>query len=74
MGIDEIVGFDAIPHPRPRPLIGDLGQFRDPSPHADLARLTQELGPIFRLQIPSRSFIVVSQPEAVAQIADDSRW
>ena len=55
-------------------MVGDLGQFRDPSPHADLLRLTEEFGPIFRLQIPSRSFVVVSHPDVVAQIADDSRW
>ncbi len=68
------MSYEEIPHPRALPLIGDARQFHEDIPYDDLLRLADELGPIYKLSIPGRPFIIVSHPDAIAEIANDDRW
>ncbi|KAH7136528.1 cytochrome P450 [Dactylonectria macrodidyma] len=65
--------FVPIPQPRGLPLIGNLGEFTT-SPHADLNRLADIYGPIYRVQLGSSSPILVSSNALVNEICDEKRF
>ncbi|KAG6017145.1 hypothetical protein E4U43_002204 [Claviceps pusilla] len=66
---------EAVPIPQPPglPLVGNLGEFTS-SPVQDLTRLADTYGPIFRLNLVSRSTVIVSSNELVNEICDEKRF
>ncbi|KAH6996594.1 cytochrome P450 [Ilyonectria sp. MPI-CAGE-AT-0026] len=62
-----------VPQPRGLPLIGNLGEFTT-SPMADLNRLADIYGPIYRVQLGSNSPIFVSSNALVSEICDEKRF
>ena len=68
------MAYEEIPHPHSLPLLGDAAQFHEAIPYDTLVRLADELGPVYKLEIPGRPFIIVSHPDAVAEVANDERW
>lgn len=62
-----------VPQPRGLPLIGNLGEFTT-SPMADLNRLADIYGPIYRVQLGSGSPIFVSSNALVSEICDEKRF
>ncbi|KAG5985077.1 hypothetical protein E4U55_001580 [Claviceps digitariae] len=66
---------DTVPIPQPPglPLFGNLGEFTS-SPVQDLGRLADTYGEIFRLNLGSRSIVVVSSNELVNEVCDEKRF
>ncbi|KAI8656633.1 hypothetical protein LRP88_11942 [Fusarium phalaenopsidis] len=62
-----------IPEPPGYPLIGNLGEFTT-SPLADLKRLADTYGPIFRLRLPGKSPIFASSNAFVNELCDEKRF
>ncbi|CAM1511159.1 Fc.00g086720.m01.CDS01 [Cosmosporella sp. VM-42] len=62
-----------IPEPRGLPFLGNLGEFTT-SPLADLTRLADTYGPIFRLHLGSKPVVFVGNHEFVNEICDEKRF
>jgi len=62
-----------IPEPPGYPLIGNLGEFTT-SPLADLKRLADTYGPIFRLRLPGKSPIFAANNAFVNELCDEKRF
>ncbi|KAF7535706.1 hypothetical protein G7Z17_g13162 [Cylindrodendrum hubeiense] len=62
-----------IPQPRGLPLIGNLGEFTT-SPMADLVRLADIYGPIYRVQLGSKSIILVGSNALINEICNEKRF
>ncbi|WP_243761408.1 cytochrome P450 [Streptomyces sp. YIM 98790] len=66
---------DRIPHPRHRiPLVGDVIGARPRTPVQESMRLARELGPVFRRRFFGMEVVMVSGPELVGDLADESRF
>ncbi|MDG3011481.1 cytochrome P450 [Rhodococcus sp. D2-41] len=76
MSVDLLTSGDiAIPHPRRRvPLLGDVLGVHVRTPLQDSMRMAAELGPIFERKVLGRRFVLVSDPDIVAELSDESRF
>ena len=63
-----------IPHPRPKPLIGNILELSATAPIADLVNLARELGPIYQLDMMGKPFTVVSGFDLVDECCDEKRF
>lgn len=63
-----------IPAPKGYPLIGNLLEMNDEIPTRALERLADQHGPIFKLQILSRQFIVIANHELFEEVCDETRF
>nr|WP_275404298.1 cytochrome P450 [Pseudonocardia acidicola] len=68
------IGIDEIPGPRGLPLIGNVFDIDTEGPIEGLVRMAQEYGPIFKLTVPGGVRLIVSGPDLVEEICDDSRF
>lgn len=66
--------YEAIPQPKPHPLLGNLPDMDKEVPIRGLMRLAREHGPILRLDLPGQSLIQVSSQELVTELCDESRF
>jgi cytochrome P450/nitrite reductase/ring-hydroxylating ferredoxin subunit len=57
-----------LPGPRPWPLVGNALQLETRRLHSTLEGWAREHGPLYRLQLGPRPFVVVSDPALVAEI------
>lgn len=64
----------AMPQPAPRPVLGNIPDINPETPVQSLMKLADQFGPIFRLQFPTKSIIVVSSHELVEEISDTERF
>lgn len=65
----------ALPHPRRRlPLLGDVLGVNPSTPAQDSMRMAADLGPIFERKVLGRRFVIVSGPDLVAELGDESRF
>ncbi|MCW0213346.1 MAG: cytochrome P450, partial [Pseudonocardia sp.] len=67
-------GIDDIPGPRGLPLVGNLFDIDSHSPIEGFVAMAREYGPIFRISAPGVVRLLVSGPELVEEICDDTRF
>ena len=63
-----------IPQPPRLPVLGNLREIDRTAPVQSLLRLAREFGPIFRLDLPGRSILVVSSQQIVNEVCDETRF
>lgn len=63
-----------IPQPKTYGVLGNLPLIDKDSPTLSFGKLADEYGPIFRFELMGRSVIIVSGPELVAEVCDQSRF
>ena len=63
-----------IPQPKPVPLLGNLPDVDAEKGILGFMELAEQLGPIFRLQLPAGDIIVLSSQELVDEVCDESRF
>ena len=51
---------DAIPQPKPKPLLGNLPDLQDPDGLLHLMDLARQYGPIYKLALPGEDMLLVS--------------
>jgi cytochrome P450 / NADPH-cytochrome P450 reductase len=68
------IGLDEIPGPRGLPLLGNIFDIDAHSPTEQMVRLAQEYGPIYKLTAPAGVRLLVSGPDLVEEICDDTRF
>ena len=66
--------LDELPGPRSLPLIGNLLDIDAADPLGGMVRMAQEYGPIFKLDIPGGVRLLVSGPDLVNEVCDDTRF
>jgi cytochrome P450/NADPH-cytochrome P450 reductase len=64
----------SIPHPRAKPLVGNMLSIDTKAPVQNLARLAKELGPIYWLDLMGVPLIIVSGIELVDELSDTTRF
>ncbi|MGY1738585.1 bifunctional cytochrome P450/NADPH--P450 reductase [Geodermatophilus sp. SYSU D00684] len=68
------VSIDEIPGPHRLPLLGNALDIDSASPFESLLDMAREYGPIFRLTTPGATRLVLSGPDLVAEVCDDTRF
>jgi cytochrome P450/NADPH-cytochrome P450 reductase len=63
-----------IPQPKPEPLLKNLRELNPAAPVQSLMRLADIYGPLFRLELPNRSMLVVSSQQLVNEVCDENRF
>jgi cytochrome P450 len=64
-----------IPHPKRRvPLLGDVLGASPRTPVQDSMRFASELGPIYERKVLGTRFVIVSDPDVVAELSDETRF
>jgi len=66
--------YETIPQPRPYPVVGNLFDLRPPNPVQALMGLARQFGPIYRMQLPDRRFVVLSSQALVNEVCDETRF
>ena len=68
------VSQTAIPQPKPRPLVGNVPDLDPSGPVQGFMRLAREHGPIYKLDLPSGTMVVVSGQQLVDELCDERRF
>lgn len=63
-----------IPQPPRLPLVGNLLDIDRTAPAQSFMRLARRYGPIYRLQLPGRTLVVLSSRELVNEVCDQQRF
>ena len=63
-----------IPQPKPVPLLGNLPDVDAEKGILGFMELAEQLGPIFRLELPGGDIVVVSSQELVDELCDETRF
>src|SRR3981081_2162861 len=63
-----------IPHPPPKPVVGNMLSLDSSAPVQNLARLAKELGPIFWLDMMGSPIVIVSGHDLVEELSDEKRF
>ena len=66
--------LEPIPQPAGKPIVGNLFDIDAHDPIESLMELAREYGPIYRLQIPGGSRVIVSGFDLVDELCDDTRF
>ena len=64
-------GYDDLPGPRGLPFFGNAMQLDAPRLHLQLEQWSREFGPLYKLKLPGRNLLVVSNHEMVAAVLRD---
>jgi cytochrome P450/NADPH-cytochrome P450 reductase len=64
----------AIPQPRPKPLLGNVPDLDPSGPVQGFMRLAGEHGPIYKLDLPTGTLVVVSSQALVDELCDERRF
>jgi cytochrome P450/NADPH-cytochrome P450 reductase len=68
------IALDEIPGPHGLPLVGNAFDIDADNPIEGFMAMAEEYGPIFKLSIPGGVRLIVSGPELVAEVCDDTRF
>ena len=68
------VPLDELPGPRGLPVLGNVLDVDATGPMEGFARMAQEYGPIFKLDLPDGARVFVSGPDLVDEVCDDTRF
>src|SRR3712207_1951429 len=68
------IELDELPGPRGVPLLGNVLDLDRASPITSLICMAEEYGPIYRLVTPVGTQLVVSGPDLVDEVCDDTRF
>ncbi|WP_214366618.1 bifunctional cytochrome P450/NADPH--P450 reductase [Pseudonocardia sp. H11422] len=68
------IGIDELPGPKGLPLVGNLFDIDSDSPIEGFMRMAREYGPIYKLNVPGGTRVMVSGPDLVDEICDDTRF
>ena len=71
---DAPLTLDELPGPRSLPLIGNLLDIDSADPLGGMVRMAEEYGPIFKLDIPGGVRLLISGPDLVNEVCDDTRF
>ena len=63
-----------IPQPKSKMIVKNLLEIDIQNPMQSLTKLAEEFGGIYRLEVPSSSFIVVSDPDLAKELCDEKRF
>src|SRR4051812_37246256 len=63
-----------VPQPRSYPLVGNAPSLDHETPIQSMMQLAQELGPVYRLQFPSQTVLVLGEHALVDEVCDESRF
>lgn len=68
--------YQAIPQPKPHPILGNIPQIDPQTPVQGLMALGEQYGPIYQLHLPGDRFkrIFVSSARLMEELADESRF
>ncbi|MFM1652948.1 bifunctional cytochrome P450/NADPH--P450 reductase [Brevibacillus sp. B_LB10_24] len=66
--------FMPIPQPKTYGVLGNLPLIDKDSPTLSFCKIADEYGPIFRFEALGRSVLIVSGPDLVADVCDESRF
>jgi cytochrome P450/NADPH-cytochrome P450 reductase len=64
----------SVPQPRSYPLVGNAPSIDIETPIQSMMQLAQELGPVYRLQFPSQTILVVGEHTLVDEVCDEARF
>lgn len=64
----------SVPQPRSYPLLGNAPSIDIETPIQSMMQLAQELGPVYRLQFPSQTVLVLGEHTLVDEVCDESRF
>ncbi len=67
-------GISPIPQPKPYPIVGNAPDVGLETPIQSMIELALEYGPIFRLDFPSRTLLVLSSNDLAEEVCDESRF
>ncbi|MBP0614416.1 bifunctional cytochrome P450/NADPH--P450 reductase [Jiella mangrovi] len=65
---------DVIPRPKGLPLIGNLPEIDPEAPVQSMIRLAKANGPLFRLDIPGNSLVIVGSQALTDELCDETRF
>src|SRR5688572_15848137 len=68
------ISLDEIPGPRGLPVLGNVRDLDADAPFESLMRLAAEFGPIYKLTTPAGMRLIVTGPELVDEVCDDTRF
>ncbi|GCE49663.1 cytochrome P450/NADPH-cytochrome P450 reductase [Thermosporothrix hazakensis] len=74
MHIVEKQGTVPIPRPPAKPFVGNLFDVDGEKPILGMMELARKYGPIFQLEVPGRSPVIVSGFELVDELSDEKRF
>ncbi|MFT3695885.1 MAG: cytochrome P450 [Kofleriaceae bacterium] len=63
-----------IPQPRTYPFLGNTPSIDIDSPIQSMMRLAKELGPVYRLEFPSQTALIIGDYNLVNELSDDARF
>src|SRR3981081_3912759 len=63
-----------IPHPPPKPVVGNMLSLDSSAPVQNMMRRAKELGPIFWLDMMGNPFVIVSGHDLVDELSDEKRF
>src|SRR5260221_5739963 len=63
-----------IPHPPTKPVVGNMLSLDSTAPVQNLARLAEELGPIFWLDMMGAPLVILSGHDLVDELSDEKRF
>ncbi len=66
--------FSSVPQPRAYPFVGNAPSIDIDAPVQSMMRLARELGPVYRLQFPSQTALVVGEHRLVEELSDPTRF
>ena len=72
--MDAIAHLEPIPHPPGHVFVGNLFDLDASHPIESLTHLAREYGPIYELELPGGSRVIVSGYELVDELCDESRF
>lgn len=64
----------SVPQPRSYPLLGNAPSIDIGTPIQSMMQLAQELGPVYRLEFPSQTVLVLGEHALVDEVCDESRF
>ncbi|WP_126596978.1 bifunctional cytochrome P450/NADPH--P450 reductase [Dictyobacter aurantiacus] len=74
MTTHKVLETNTIPHPKEKLFLGNLFDLQSGRRVQDMMKLAREYGPIYQLNMPGRSLIIVSGYELVKELADETRF
>lgn len=64
----------SVPQPRSYPLVGNAPSIDIETPIQSMMQLAQDLGPVYRLQFPSQTVLVLGEHKLVDEVCDEARF
>ena len=72
--MSDSVNIERIPEPDRKPFVGNMLSVNKDAPLQGLMKLSRKLGGIFRLDMMGKPIVMVSDPDLVAEVCDESRF